>query len=201
MYVRVLTALDRRTEAAELAKTSPNRERLLLSVLEGDELAAQKRNVATRSLLNLLADLMREDSPEALKMVVSIVTDAAGQDGQLMDFLLGAYVRQALSCVEHRQPEEAAAVLEKAYQALASYREQNDGDGRHDFLYPIIPRRTKKEAAAHLAGFLRDERFACLREHPGFQMVQTGVEKMAEESAIDHGYTAKKADYGTRSKH
>ena len=181
MHVRVLVALDRREEAAELAKTSPNRERLLLFVLEGDELAAQKRNVATRSLLNLLADLMREGSPKALKMVISIVTDAAGQDGQLMDFLLGAYYRQALLCCESGQPEEAAAVLEKGYQALASYREKNDGEGRSTFLYPIMPQRAKKEAAAQFAGFLRDERFACLHELPGFQMVQTGVEKMAEE--------------------
>ena len=180
MHVRVLVALDRRAEAAELAKTSPNRERLLLFVLEGDELAAQKRKVATRSLLNLLADLAREGSPKALKMVESIVTDAAGQDGQLMDFLLGAYYRQALFCVDRGQPEEAAAVLEKGYQALASFEEQPDEGERHDFLYPIMPRRTKKEAAAQFAGFLRDERFACLRELPGFQMVQTGVEKMAE---------------------
>ena len=180
MYVRVLTALDRRAEAAELAKTSPNRERLLLSVLEGDELAAQKRKVATRSLLNLLADLMRLGSTEALNMVESIITDAAGQDGQLMDFLIGAYVRQAQLCVERGQPEEAAAVLEKAYQSLASFGERKGGE-RSAFLYPVMPRRSKKEAAAQLLGLLGDERFAVLREFPGFQLVQTGVSRMAEE--------------------
>ena len=180
MRVRVLTALDRRTEAAALAQASPNRERLLLAVLEGDELASQQRKTATVSLLNLLADLMREGSPEALKMVESIVTDAAGQDGQLMDFLLGAYYRQALGCVERGQPEEAAAVLEKGYQALASFEERHNDGERHDFLYPVMPRRTKQEAAAQLLGFLRDERFACLRELPGFQLVQTGVGKISE---------------------
>ena len=182
MHVRVLAALGRRAEAEELAKTSPNRERLLLEVLQGDELAAQKRKVVTTSLLNLLAELLREGSPEALRMVESIVTDAAGQDGQLMDFLLGAYDRQALDCVERGQPEEAAAVLEKGYQALASFEERHDDGKRHDFLYPIMPRRTKKEAAAQYLGFLRDERFACLHELPGFQMVQTGVGKIMEES-------------------
>jgi hypothetical protein len=39
-----------------------------------------------------------------------------------------------------------------------------------------------EEAAAQFLGFLRDERFACLRELPGFQMVQTGVGKIAKES-------------------
>ncbi len=180
MHVRVLAALDRRAEAEELAKSSPNREQLLLSVLQGDELAAQRRKVITTYLLNLLAELMREDSPEALRMVESIVTDAAGQDGQLMDFLLGAYYRQALGCVERGQPEEAAAVLEKGYQTLASFEERHGDGERHDFLYPIMPRKTKKEAAAQLLGFLRDERFARLRELPAFQMVQTGVENMAE---------------------
>ena len=119
---------------------------------------------------------------EALRMVESIVTDAAGQDGQLIDFLLGAYYRQALLCCESGQPEEAAAVLEKGYQALASFEERHDDGKRHDFLYPIMPRRTKKEAAAQYLGFLRDERFACLHELPGFQMVQTGVGKIVEES-------------------
>ncbi len=182
MHVRTLVALDRRGEAEELARSSPNREQLLLCVLQGDELAVQRRKVITTSLLNLLAELMREGSPEALRMVESIVTDAAGQDGQLMDFLLGAYYRQALLRVEGGQPEEAAAVLEKGYQALASFKEQNDDGEQHDFLYPIMTRRTKKEAAAQFLGFLRDERFACLRELPGFQMVQTGVEKIAKES-------------------
>ena len=182
MHVRVLVALDRRAEAEELAKSSPNKEQLLLSVLQGDRLAAQKRKVITTNLLNLLAELMREGSPEALRMVESIVTDAAGQDGQLIDFLLGAYYRQALLCCESGQPEEAAAVLEKGYQALASFEERHGDGDRHDFLYPLMPRKTKKEAAAQLLGFLRDERFASLHELPGFQLVQTGVGKIAEES-------------------
>ena len=154
---------------------------LLLCVLQGDELALQKRKVITTNLLNLLAELMREGSPEALRMVESIVTDAAGQDGQLMDFLLGAYYLQALLCVGRGQPEEAAAVLEKGYQALASFEERPDGGGKGDFLYPIMPRKTKKEAAAQLLAFLRDERFAGLRELPGFRMVRNGVERMAED--------------------
>ncbi len=182
MRVRVLTALERRDEAASLARTSPNRERLLLFVLEGDELAAHQRKTATVSLLNLLGDLMREGSPEALDMVESIVTDAAGQDGQLMDFLMGAYYRQALGCCESGQPEEAMAVLEKAYQALATFEERKGGKGRSGFLFPLMPRRTRREAAAQLAGFLLDERFDGLRENPGFRMVQTGVLRIAEEA-------------------
>ena len=116
------------------------------------------------------------------RQIESILMDASGQDGQLMDFLIGAYYRQALICVERGQPEEATAVLEKGYQALASFEERHDDGDRHDFLYPIMPRKTKKEAAAQFLGFLRDERFACLRELPGFQMVQTGVGKIAKES-------------------
>ena len=183
MYVRVLTALDRREEAAEHAKASPNRERLLLSVLEGEELAAQKRKVAAVSLLTLLTDLMREGSPEALKMVESIITDAAGQDGRLLDLLLGAYYHQALFCCERGQTEEAVALLEKGRRALQRHEEQGDGNEQISFLYPIIPQGVKKNYAPLLLTFLRDERFACLRELPDFQMIQADVEQMTEENA------------------
>ena len=182
MYVRVLTALDGRKEAAEHAKASLNRERLLLSVLEGDELAAQKRKVAAMSLLTLLTDLTREGSPEALKMVESIITDAAGQDGRLLDLLLGAYCHQALICCEHRQPEKAMALLEKGYRALKRYEEQEDGNEQIAFLDPIIPRGVKKKYAPLLLAFLGDERFACLRELPDFQTIRACAEQMAEEN-------------------
>ena len=182
MYVRVLTALDRRAEAAELAKTSPNRERLLLSVLEGDELAAQKRKVAAMSLLTLLTDLTREGSPEALKMVESIITDAAGQDGRLLDLLLGAYYHQALFCCERGQTEEAMALLEKGCRALKRCEEREDGKEQTAFLDPIIPQSVENKCAPLLLAFLRDERFACLRELPGFQAIQAEVERLAEES-------------------
>ena len=180
MYVRVLTALGRREKAAEQAKASPNRERLLLSVLEGEELAAQKRKVATVSLLTLLTDLMREGSPEALRMVEAIVTDAAGQDGRLLSFLVEAYCRQAQICCERRQTKEALAWLQKGYGALATCEEQKNGKERIAFLYPIVPHHTKKEYAALFLAFLGDERFACLRELPDFQAIQTGTERMAE---------------------
>ena len=182
MYVRVLTALDRREEAAEQAKASPNRERLLLTILEGDELAEQKRKVATVSLLNLLTDLLREGSPEALKMAESIITDAAGQDGRLLDLLLGAYYHHALICCERGRTEEAVALLEKGYHALQHHEEQGDGNEQISFLYPIIPQGVKKDYAPLLLTFLRDERFACLREIPSFQTIQTNVERMAEEN-------------------
>ena len=182
MYVLVLTALDRREEAAEQAKASPNRERLLLSVLEGDELAAQKRKVAAMSLLTLLTDLTREGSPEALKMVESIITDAAGQDGRLLDLLLGAYYHQALFCCERGQTEEAMALLEKGCRALKRCEEREDGKEQTAFLDPIIPQSVENKCAPLLLAFLRDERFACLRELPGFQAIQAEVERLAEES-------------------
>ncbi len=180
MYVRVLTALDRRKEAAEQAKASPNRERLLLTILEGDELAEQKRKVATVSLLNLLTDLTREGSPEALKMVESIITDAAGQDGRLLDLLLDAYYHQALICCERGQTEEAVALLEKGCHALKRHEEQGGGKEQISFLYPIIPRGVQKNYAPLFLAFLQDERFACLRDIPDFQTIQADVEQMAE---------------------
>ncbi|MBR4691608.1 MAG: helix-turn-helix transcriptional regulator [Oscillospiraceae bacterium] len=179
MYVRVLTALDRREEAAEQAKASPNRERLLLSVLEGDELAAQKRKVAAVSLLTLLTDLTREGSPEALRMVESIVTDAAGQEGQLLGFLVEAYCRQAQLCCERRQTMEALAWLQKGYGALETYEEQKNGKERITFLSPVAPHHTKKEYAMLFLALLREESFVCLRELPGFQTIRTGAERMA----------------------
>ena len=182
MYVRVLTALDRRKEAAEQAKASPNRERLLLSVLEGDELEEQKRKVAATSLLTLLGDLMQVGSPEALKMAESIITDAAGQDSQLLDILLGVYFRQALLCCERGQPEEAVAWLEKGYRALKSHEAWKDGKERIAFLYPIVPQSMRKNYAALFLNFLRDVRFARLRELPGFLGMLTGVERLAEEN-------------------
>lgn len=180
MYVRVLTALDRREEAAEQAKASPNRERLLLSVLEGDELAAQERKVAAMSLMTLLTDLTREGSPECLKMVESIITGAAGQDGRLLDLLLGAYYHQALICCERGRTAEAVTWLEKGYRALKCHEEQKGGNEQIVLLDQIIPRGVKKGYAPMLLAFLQDERFACLRELPGFQTIQSGVEQMAK---------------------
>ncbi len=182
MYVLVLTALDRREEAVEQAKASLNRERLLLSVLEGDELAAQKRKVAAMSLLTLLTDLTREGSPEALKMVESIITDAAGQDGRLLDLLLGAYYHQALICCERGRTEEAVALLEKGYRALKRHEEQEGGNEQIAFLDPIIPQGVQKNYAPLFFAFLQDERFACLRELPDFQTIQADVERMTEEN-------------------
>ena len=182
MYVLVLTALDRWEEAVEQAKASLNRERLLLSVLEGDELAAQKRKVAAMSLLTLLTDLTREGSPEALKMVESIVTDAAGQDGRLLDLLLGAYYHQALICCERGRTEEAVALLEKGYRALKRHEEQEGGNEQIAFLDPIIPQGVQKNYAPLFFAFLQDERFACLRELPDFQTIQADVERMTEEN-------------------
>lgn len=182
MYVLVLTALDRREEAVEQAKASLNRERLLLSVLEGDELAAQKRKVAAMSLLTLLTDLTREGSPEALKMVESIITDAAGQDGRLLDLLLGAYYHQALICCERGRTAEAVALLEKGYRALKRHEEQEGGNEQIAFLDPIIPQGVQKNYAPLFFAFLQDERFACLRELPDFQTIQADVERMTEEN-------------------
>ena len=182
VYVQVLTALGRRQEAAEQAKASPLRERLLLTVLEGDELAEQKRKVAASSLLTLLGDLMQLGSPEALKMAESIITDAAGQDGQLLDILLGVYYRQALLCCERGQREEAVAWLEKGYQALASHGEMKDGKERIAFLNPLIPQSLRKGYVPLFFTFLQDVRFACLRELPRFQTILTGVERLAEEN-------------------
>ena len=180
MYVRVLTALDRREEAAEQAKASPNRERLLLSVLEGDELAAQKRKVAAMSLMTLLTDLTREGSPECLKMVESIITGTAGQDGRLLDLLLGAYYHQALICCERGRTAEAVTWLEKGCRALKCHEEQKGGNEQIVLLDQIIPRGVKKDYAPMLLAFLQDERFACLRELSEFQTIQSGVEQMAK---------------------
>ena len=181
MHVHVLAAQGRRKEAVEQAKASPNSERLLLSVLEGEELAVQKRKVATTSLLTLLTDLTRDGSPEALDMAESIVSDAAGWDGQLVDLLLGAYFRQALGCCGRGQPEEALALLERGYRALKSCGEQKDGNERAAYLYPIMPQRTKKEYARMFLAFLGNGSFDGLREFPGFQRILTGAERMAEE--------------------
>ncbi len=184
MRVRVLTALDRREEAAEQAKASPNRERLLLTVLDGEELEAQQRKVATTSLLNLLADLLRLGSPEALRMAESIVTDAAERDSRLMGFLLETYDQQALLCCERRRTEEAVAWLEKGCEALKSLGGPGGGE-RIAFLYPNLPlmqQKTKREYAAVFFTLLQDVRLACLREDPAFQRMKTAVRQMTEEN-------------------
>ena len=118
MHVRVLAALGRKIEAIELAKSSLNRDRLLLLILEGEELQNQRRRLLTMSLLNLFADFMREGSDESLKKAEVLLTEVANTEPQFAGQLLDVYYQQALQYCENGNSTSAILALKKALRMI-----------------------------------------------------------------------------------
>ena len=165
MHVRVLAALGRKDEALDLAKLSANHERLLLFVLEGEELKRQKRKLVTLSVLNLFADLMREGSKEALNKAEALITTVAAEKTQFAGLLLDVYYQQALLCCEEKDFDGAVEALKAAKQVVKSdpNAEAADDNGSEPFFQPLILPKTQDELQKQFEGYLRDERFSCLR--------------------------------------
>lgn len=162
MHIRVLAALGRKGEAAALAKTLPDRERLLLSVLEGEALAQQKRKAAALSLLNLFADLTRIGTVKALEKAKILIAGVAGGEPQFFDLLLDAYYLQALRFCEEKDLDSAIDALKAEHQLVQAYENTETGD-RETFFYPMTAAKTKDEIRELFQKHILDERFSCLR--------------------------------------
>lgn len=167
MHVRVLAALGRKDEASELAKASPNYDRLLLSVLEGEELIDQKRKLAALSLLNLYADLMRIGSVEAAEKAKALIADVASGEEQFFGLLIDVYYYQAILFCEEKEYEAAIDALTAEYQLVQSYK--TEGSKRGEFFYPLFDTKSKAEIRALFQEHIRDGRFTCLHGIDGFE--------------------------------
>ena len=169
MHVRVLSALGRKEEAIELAKTSLNPDRMLLLILDGEELAAHKRKLVTTSLLNLFGDLMREGSHKALTMTETLMSAACAEDGQFRTLLLEAHVHHARLYCEEGNRAAALAHVEACRALIRSAGDagsENSG-GEKPLYVPMMPPASKAEMEEKLRQYLREECFAGLAEDRG----------------------------------
>ena len=169
MHARVLSTLGRKEEAIELAKASQNQDRLLMLILEGEELTEHRRKLVTKSLLNLFGDLMREGSHKALTMAETVMTAACAEDGQFLSLLLDAHVQHARLYCEEGDRGAALAHVE-ACRALV----RSSGDvgsekaGEEPPLYcPMMPPASKADMEERFRQYLREECFAGLAEDRG----------------------------------
>jgi len=170
MHVKVLFALDRKERAIELAKTSPNCERLLLSVLEGDELEKQKKRLVTMSLLNLFADLMRDGSYEAIKKAEALLLSVAANEAQFHGLLLDVYCREAQLYCDNEDYTAAIDALKKGLHLVKSTQPNKiiGVEESEAFFYPIIPLVPQNALMEKINSYLNDERFSCLHEVDGY---------------------------------
>ena len=169
MHVRVLSALGRKEEAIELAKTSQNRDRLLMLILDGEELTEHRRKLVTKSLLNLFGDLMREGSHKALTMAETLVSAACAEDGQFLSLLLDAHVQHARLYCEEGDRGAAQAHLEACRALIRSSGDAgSEKAGEEPPLYcPMMPPASKADMEEKLRQYLREECFAGLAEDRG----------------------------------
>ena len=184
MLVDVLMALGRRQEAEELCRgiPSPNGERMLQSVLQGEEQKKQRRIVLTKDFFFLLNDLVSYGSPETLAAAERIVTEVLGAEGFYAYVLTAVHLKQLHEQVERGETEAAMAAL-TAFRDLAA---RWAGAGGYDkapesapFLEPHVPV-THEE---HLwAGFLLTLRLPYLdplRDREDFRALLAEAEREA----------------------
>jgi len=175
MHVRVLAALGRKAEAVELAKLSLNRERLLLLVLEGEELKKQKQRLVTLSFLNLFADFMREGTKEALNRAEVLITQVADNEPQFASQLLDAYYQQALQYCNEGKTGVAISVLKSGLQVIQNYPETETARNvdKKTVFASVIPTLPKHELLKQYENYLQDERFSCLQGIRGYDELLT----------------------------
>ena len=169
MHARVLSALGRKEEAIELARTSQNPDRLLLLILDGEKLAAHERKLVTKSLLNFFGDLMREGSHKALTMAETVMSAACAEDGQFLSLLLEAHVQHARLYCEEGDRGAAQAHLEACRALIRSAGDAGrENAGEETPLYcPMMPPATKADMEERLRQHLREECFAGFAEDRG----------------------------------
>lgn len=179
MHVRVLAALGRKDEAVDLAKLSANHERLLLSILEGEELTKQKRKLITLSLLNLFADLMREGSKEALKKAEVLLVAVSGNEPQFSSQLIDVYFQQALLCCEEGNSGAAIEALKTGMLMIQDYHEGAPARNESVF-YPVMPKISQNTLRIQFDSYLHDDRFSSLRGITEYEELCENIKKSGE---------------------
>lgn len=178
MHVKVLVALGQNDKAIELAKASPNHERLLLSVLKGNELDKHKKRLATISLLNLFADLIRDGSFEALKKAEILLISVADKERQFLSLLLDVYYQQAKFFCKGGNYNAAVNALRLGLQTAKSVpiKEPKEVEERELYFYPILSPMLQNALIAKFNSYLHDKDFSCLSAMAGYDELLTNSE-------------------------
>ena len=179
MHVRVLAALGRKGEAIDLAKLSANHDRLLLSILEGEDLTKQKRKLITLSLLNLFADLMREGSKDALKKAEVLLVAVSGKEPQFSSQLIDVYFQQAVLCCEEGNSNAAIEALKAGMQMIQDYHE-GDSARNDSVFHPVMPTSTQNTLRIQFDNYLHDNRFSALRGITEYDELCENIKKTGE---------------------
>ena len=162
MLVDVLGALGRRREAEELCRTipGPNGERMLISLLQGEEQMQQRRIVLTKDLFHLLNGLAAYGSPESLAAAERIVTEALGAEGFYAHILFAVRLKRLHGHLERGETEEAMGVLRSLRDLTARWA----GAGGYDrapqsapFLAPHVPLTHEEHLWASFTSILKVE--------------------------------------------
>ncbi len=137
MLVQVLTALERRQEAEELARGLPDCERLLLQVLQGDALAKQKlRVVALAGMEFVFALCSLPRSLAALDLAERIIRDAPWDRADRTNFLITLLYNRAVLYCGSGDADSAMASLEEIPCVLRELdAPENPRDRRDDAPY------------------------------------------------------------------
>ena len=184
MLVDVLMALGRRREAEELCRKIPsaNGERMLQSVLQGEEQRQQKRIVLTKDFFFLLNDLVSYGSPETLAAAERIVTEVLGAEGFYAYVLTLVRLKQLHEQVERGETEAAMAEL-TAFRDLAA---RWAGAGGYDkapegapFLEPHVPVIHEEHLWAGFLLTLRQPYLDPLRDREDFRALLAEAEREA----------------------
>lgn len=155
MLFDVLLLAGKREEARRSAEASPNRERLLLRLLEGEELREQKRKVLQHDVMTLLGDLMGGDTPEAWDAAEGIILRGMkNDDGALTAWLLSIESLRADDCLRRGDSEGAIAALTRWVGYIRDY-EEKEAAGFPAGLLPPNPQGRAKDFWQNLFDSLR----------------------------------------------
>lgn len=187
MLVDVLGAMGRRREAEELCRTipGPNGERMLISLLQGEEQMRQRRTVLTKDLFHLLNDLVSYGSPEALAAAERIVTEALGAEGFYANVLFAVRTKRLHEHLGRGETEEAMAVLRSLRDLAARWAGAGGFDAAPQsapFLMPHVPLTREEHLWANLYCIIKaPEDLAPLREREDFRALLEEAESHLTE--------------------
>lgn len=170
LHTKVLATIGRYSDAVKLAKTSPNHERLLLSVLKEDELAAQKKKVVNSDILVLIADLISLGSLSALNKALEVTLLFVNDAPNLLSPLLDIYCKQAHLYCELGKNDLALTAFKKGFHLIESNNttELLDSSSALVKQFSASPR---EELRQRFHSFLMDEHLSGLLNIPDYLMM------------------------------
>ena len=184
MLVDVLMVLGRRREAEELCRKIPssNGERMLQSVLQGEEQRQLRRIVLSKDFFFLLNGLVAYGTPEALEAAERIVTEVLGAEGFYPDILFRVRSIRSKEQLERGKKEKAMA----EFLALRDLAARWAGAGGYDkvpekapFLVPHVPVTHEEHLWVGLLARLRSPLLAPLRDREEFRALLAEAEAKA----------------------